>query len=133
MIPSVRLGLDLVDVARIEQLLQRHGARFKEKTFTEGEQIYCERAACPAIHYAARFAAKEAVAKALGTGFAEGVSWKDIEVGRRESGEPYILLHGSAAEKSRRLGVQQITLSLTHTQSTAAASVVMLGSSSTMA
>jgi holo-[acyl-carrier protein] synthase len=118
------IGLDLTDIARIRELLERHGDRFKERTFTAQEQTYCERCADPAIHYAARFAAKEAVSKALGTGFAEGVSWTHIEVLRAESGAPSIALHAAAAERAAVLGITRWLLSLTHTREVAAASVV---------
>lgn len=124
-----RLGIDLVDVGRIRQLLEKHGDRFTERTFTEAEREYCNAAtsANRALHYAARFAAKEAAAKALGTGFADGVSWKDIEVQRSFNGEPILKLHGAAAAKAEALGVQQMHVSLTHTDLSAAATVVLLG------
>lgn len=123
----IALGLDLVEVTRIRELLDRHGQRFKARTFSQAEQTYCDSLAEPAVHYAARFAAKEAVAKALGTGFAEGVSWADIEVARAASGQPSVVLHHGAAERAKRLGIQEILLALTHTRDTAAASVVALG------
>jgi holo-[acyl-carrier protein] synthase len=123
----IALGLDLVEVARIRDLLERHGERFKARTFTKAEQTYCDSQAEPAMHYAARFAAKEAVAKALGTGFAEGVGWADIEVARAESGQPSIALHDGAAERAQQIGIQQVLVTLTHTRDAAAASVVALG------
>ena len=122
-----RLGIDLVEVERIRALLEKHGERFKQRTFTEEECTYCDASTTAALHYAARFAAKEAAAKALGTGFASGVSWKDIEVHREASGEPVLLLHGGAAERAQTLGVTQCFVSLTHTGQAAAASVVLLG------
>lgn len=122
----IALGLDLVEVPRIRALLERHGERFREKTFTEEESAYCDGNADPAIHFAARFAAKEAVAKALGTGFAEGVVWKDVEVTRSPAGVPGIRLHGAAANRARELGIRRWMISLTHTASGAAASVVAL-------
>lgn len=122
----VALGLDLVDVPRIRALMERHAERFRDKTFTDAERCYCDSNADPAIHYAARFAAKEAVAKALGTGFAEGVNWKDIEVTRSVSGVPGVVLHGGALRKAEQLGIRRWMLSLTHTASGAAASVVGL-------
>jgi holo-[acyl-carrier protein] synthase len=122
----VAIGLDLVEVERIRALLAKHGERFQERTFTEQECGYCNASANAALHFAARFAAKEAVAKALGTGFAEGVNWRDIEVTRSASGVPGVLLHGGAAERAQMLGIHQWLLSLTHTASTAAASVVGL-------
>lgn len=122
----IALGLDLVEVPRIRALLERHGDRFRERTFTEEECAYCDGNADPAIHFAARFAAKEAVAKALGTGFAEGVSWKDVEVTRSPAGVPGVRLHGAAANHAERLGIRRWMISLTHTAGGAAASVVAL-------
>jgi holo-[acyl-carrier protein] synthase len=121
------LGLDLVEVARIRDLLERYGERFKERTFSEGERAYCDRCADPAMHYAARFAAKEAVAKALGTGFADGVGWTDIEVVRADNGQPSIALHGGAAARAQSQGVQRVLLTLTHIKDVAAASVAAVG------
>jgi holo-[acyl-carrier protein] synthase len=123
----IALGIDLVEVGRIRDLLERHGLRFKERTFSAGERAYCDANADPAMSYAARFAAKEAVAKALGTGFAEGVSWNDIEVLRAESGEPSIALHKGARKRAKDLGITKVLVTLTHTKDTAAASVVALG------
>ncbi len=123
----ISLGLDLAEVSRVRDLLERYGERFKKRTFTEGERMYCDRNADPAMHYAVRFAAKEAVAKALGTGFADGVSWLDIEVLRAESGQPSIALHAGAAAKARELGIVKVLVTLTHTRETAAASVVAVG------
>lgn len=123
----IALGLDLVEVSRVRDLLGRHGERFKERMFSAAEQDYCDGQAEPAMHYAARFAAKEAVAKALGTGFAEGVGWADIEVLRADNGQPSIALHHGAAERARQLGIGQVLVTLTHTKDAAAASVVALG------
>ncbi len=123
----VGLGLDLVEVQRIRALLEKSGDRFKERVFTEGEMDYCDSCADAAMHYAARFAAKEAVAKALGTGFSSGVGWKDIEVLRSPGGAPSIRLHAGAIKVADGLGVRRWMLSLTHTGSAAAASAVALG------
>lgn len=117
------IGIDLVEVPRIRELLERHGQRFKERTFTAGEIAYCDSCADPAMHYAARFAAKEAAAKALGTGlWAEGVVWTDIEVVRGEHGRPSILLH-NAARKHANEGT--CLVSLTHTKELAMAQVIL--------
>jgi holo-[acyl-carrier protein] synthase len=121
----IGIGLDLVEVSRIRDLLERHGDRFKERTFTTGEIAYCDKCADPAMHYAARFAAKEAGAKALGTGFADGVSWKDIEVMRAENGAPALVFHGGAATLASTKGVTSVLVSLSHTKDTAAAQVVL--------
>jgi holo-[acyl-carrier protein] synthase len=124
--PAIRgLGVDLVDVPRVRALLERHGERFRERTFTTGEIAYCDSCADPAIHYAARFAAKEAAAKALGTGlWAEGVDWQDFEVTRAANGRPGLQLHGAAASHAAALGVRQAHLSLSHTRELAIAQVI---------
>jgi holo-[acyl-carrier protein] synthase len=119
----VAVGLDLTEISRIRELLEKHGQRFKDRTYTAAERDYCDSCADSAPHYAARFAAKEAVAKALGTGFAQGVSWQDIEVLRSEAGQPSLRLHGAAAAKAAELGITQWMLSLSHSRETAAASV----------
>jgi holo-[acyl-carrier protein] synthase len=123
----VGLGLDLVEVSRIRALLQKSGDRFKERVFTSAEVRYCDSCADGAMHYAARFAAKEAVAKALGTGFTSGVTWQDIEVLRSEGGVPSVRLHGSAALVAETLEVRRVLITLTHTATAAAASAVLLG------
>lgn len=117
------LGIDLVEVPRIRQMLEKHGQRFKQRTFTAGEIAYCDSCADAAMHYAARFAAKEAAAKALGTGlWAEGVVWTDIEVVRGEHGKPSLVLHGAAKE---RAGAATCLVSLTHTKELAMAQVIL--------
>jgi len=121
----IGIGLDLIEVSRIRDLLDRHGDRFKQRTFTAGEIAYCDKCADPAMHYAARFAAKEAAAKALGTGFAEGVSWQDIEVTRAENGAPSLVLHGGADVLAKSKGVTGALISLTHVKEVAAAQVVL--------
>lgn len=123
---AVGVGIDLVEVDRIHSLLEKSGDRFKQRVFTEGEIQYCDSCAESAMHYAARFAAKEAVAKALGTGFAEGVGWADIEVQRGENGAPTVVLHGGAARVAAQAGVTRVLLSLTHTRTTAGASALLL-------
>ena len=117
-------GIDLVEVARIRELLTRHADRFKQRTFTAGEIAYCDACADPAIHYAARFAAKEAAAKALGTGlwYEAGVNWTDIEVTRAESGRPSLVFHHNAAKLTSELRAH---LSLSHTKDHAIAQVIL--------
>lgn len=123
----IALGIDLVEVSRIRALLERSGDRFKERMYQPDEIAYCDSCSDPAIHYAARFAAKEAVVKALGTGFAEGVGWNDVEVRRAASGMPSVVLHGGAKKLAAEQGVQKVLITLTHTATAAAASVVLLG------
>ena len=120
------LGIDLVEIDRIRSLLTNHGERFKERTFTAGEIAYCDACADSAMHYAARFAAKEAAAKAIGTGlWAQGVDWKDIEVVREASGRPTLLLHGGAKTHADQQGVTSMLISPTHTRELAMAQVFL--------
>ena len=122
----IGLGIDLVEVARIRDLLTKHGERFKERTFTAGEIAFCDSCADPAMHYAARCAAKEAAAKAIGTGlWAEGVDWKDIEITRETSGKPTLHLHGGAKIHADQQGVTNFMVSLTHTRELAQAQVIL--------
>jgi holo-[acyl-carrier protein] synthase len=117
-------GIDLAEVARIRDAIARYGDRFVTRIFTEREVSYVERKANRFERYAARFAAKEAAMKALGTGWRRGVVWKDFEVANLPSGRPTLLLHGVAREIANQLGVRQISLSLTHTAESGMAFVV---------
>jgi holo-[acyl-carrier protein] synthase len=118
-------GIDLAEVGRIQQSVERYGNRFLDRVFTAEEQAYCLRKRNAAESLAARFAAKEAGAKALGTGMSHGVHWREIEVVREPSGRPTIQFHGRAAQIAERLGVANTALSITHTASLAMASVVL--------
>jgi holo-[acyl-carrier protein] synthase len=118
-------GIDLVEIARIQQSMERFGKRFLDRVYTAAEQAYCLRKRNSAESLAARFAAKEAGAKALGTGISHGVSWLEIEVIREPGGRPTIRFHGRAGELAERMGVAQIALSITHTASLSMASVVL--------
>jgi holo-[acyl-carrier protein] synthase len=119
------LGTDLIEIARIEESIERYGERFLHKVFTGSEIAYClHKKKSSAESFAARFAAKEAGAKALGTGISRGVSWKELEV-RREIGErPTLHLSGRAAERAAQMGVRILNLSLTHSRDVAMAMVV---------
>jgi holo-[acyl-carrier protein] synthase len=121
----VGLGTDLAEIPRIEQSIGRYGQRFLERIYSPDEIAYCQRKKSSAESFAARFAAKEAGAKALGTGISFGVGWHDFEVRRASSGKPSLHLTGRAAEIAARLGVTRIALSLTHTGSMALAVVVL--------
>ena len=118
-------GIDLVEIYRIRQSVDRFGARFLNKVYTGAEQEYCLRKRNSAESLAARFAAKEAGAKALGTGMSHGVTWLEIEVVRQPGGRPTLRFHGRAAEMARRLNAQHAVLSITHTREMAMASVVL--------
>lgn len=119
------LGIDLIETARIQSSLERFKDRFLNRIFLPGEIEYCQRMKFPARHLAARFAAKEAVSKAFGTGIGGSLGWKDIEVCRRESGEPYLVLHGNGAKMAKDRGVDGSMVSLTHHETSAAAVVVL--------
>lgn len=106
-------------------MLRRHGDRFMRRVFTDGEIEYCTRRRFPASHFAGRWAAKEAAMKALGTGHARGVLWRDIEVVRR-GGPPQLQLHGAAARHAARLGVKRAIVSITHCETLAIAQVMLL-------
>jgi holo-[acyl-carrier protein] synthase len=121
----VGVGTDLMEIARIRQSIERFGDRFLRRVFTPREIAYCQRKKNAAESFAARFAAKEAGAKALGTGISHGVGWLEIEVAREPSGKPRLELTGRAAEWARRLGVVRTSLSLTHSRDVALAVVVL--------
>ncbi len=119
------MGTDLAEVDRIREAIERHGRRFIERVFTPGEIAYVERKANKYERYAARFAAKEAGMKAIGTGWRRGVRWQDFEVASLPSGKPTLSFHGVAAEFTNALGVKNVSLSLTHTASQAMAVVIL--------
>ena len=121
------VGVDVCDVDRIRRALEAStGARFRDRVFTAAEQTYCEaRRRGRFASYAARFAAKEAGMKALGTGWAQGVGWRDFEVVREGGEAPRLVLHGKAAEIARRRGMARWLLALSHTDVSALASVVV--------
>jgi holo-[acyl-carrier protein] synthase len=120
------LGTDLIETGRLQETINRFGQRFLERIFTAGEISYCMRKKKNAAEsFAARFAAKEAGAKALGTGISHGVSWKEFEVRREPSGQPTLHLSGRAAELASAMGVRRIQLSLTHSREMALAVVVV--------
>jgi holo-[acyl-carrier protein] synthase len=118
------LGTDLIETRRVQESIDRFGERFLERIFTAGEIAYCTRKKNAAESFAARFAAKEAGAKALGTGISRGVSWKEFEVKREASGKPSLHMSGRAAELAEAMGVRRIQLSLTHSRELAMAVVV---------
>ncbi len=123
--PILGTGVDLAEVGRIENTLATHGKRFQERVFTSAEIAYCERFKNRAERYAARFAAKEAGMKALGTGWRRGIRWTDIEVVRLPGGRPTLQFSGEARVLAQKMGVKNIALSLTHTASLAMAQVIL--------
>jgi len=120
----VGIGLDATDIGRIAETIERYGDRFVHRIFTDGEIAYCRRKRDAASSFAARFAAKEAAMKALGTGHSRGVYWKGIEVVRR-SGPPQLLFHGGAAIRLQALGATGSLLTLTHSEQLAIAQVML--------
>jgi holo-[acyl-carrier protein] synthase len=123
----VGTGIDIAEVPRIQQSIERFGQRFLERVYTAGEMRYCDSKANRAERYAARFAAKEAAMKALGTGWNHGVRWRDCEVVRLPGGRPTIQFHGKAEEFAAKLGVKNAALSITHTKEQALAQVILEG------
>jgi holo-[acyl-carrier protein] synthase len=121
----VGLGVDVIEIRRIRQALQHQGQRFIRRVFTSAEQEFCETRRDPAPHYAVRFAAKEALFKALGTGWAKGLSWQDVEVVRREENAPILVLSRAAEKQSRELGTRSIHVSLSHSDDSALAVVIL--------
>lgn len=119
------IGVDIVEIERMRSILERTPS-FTTRVFSEEERAYCEKTARPECHYAARFAAKEAVLKALGTGFSEGIGVRDVEVVLNAKGKPQVKLFGRAAEKARELEIRDIPISLSYTQDDAVACVLAL-------
>lgn len=122
----VGIGLDATEIDRIADVLARHGERFLRRIYTDGELAYCLRHRDPSPSLAARFAAKEAAMKALGTGAARGVAWRDIEV-IRGFGPPQLRFHGGAAARFEALGAKSSLITLTHARQLALAQVLLLG------
>ncbi len=118
------IGIDIVDVGRIRSIYKRHGKRFFKRIFTPGEITYCLKKQDPVPSLAARFAAKEALVKSLGTGFSGGISFKDIDV-ERSSAQPRIILTGKAKDQALKMGVVGIYLSLSHERGQAVAVVIL--------
>ena len=122
----IGLGLDATDIPRIAATIERYGERFLQRVFTDGEIAYCKRRRVPAIHFAGRFAAKEAAMKALGTGHTQEVLWRDVEVVRR-GGPPQLQFHGGAARRFAAIGARSSLLTITHSDALALAQVLLLG------
>lgn len=125
----IGIGMDLVEVRRVERLLERHPERASRRLFTASEIDYCDRKHLPAESFAARFAAKEALFKALGTGLSGGLAWHEVEIVSDAAGAPRIVLHGRAAIVANERRVNRIHLALTHTTGVAGASVILEGAS----
>jgi holo-[acyl-carrier protein] synthase len=121
----IGLGLDVTDIDRIGDAIERYGDRFLHRVFTEGEIAYCTRRRASVIHFAGRFAAKEAAMKALGTGHSHGVLWRDVEV-VRHAGPPQLRFHGGAGRRFTAIGGTSSLLTITHSDTIALAEVMIL-------
>ncbi len=119
------VGIDIVEILRIRQVLERQSDRFTKRVFTTAEQEYCQAHRDPAPHYAVRFAAKEAAFKALGTGWARGVSWVDIEILRQGQAAPVLTLSGEARRLALSLGMLKAHVTLSHSDEAAVAMVIL--------
>ena len=120
------IGIDVVEVGRIASAIERLGEPFLAKLFTSAERTYCDAQKKPELHYAARFAAKEAVSKALGTGIGGQAGWLDLEITRDPAGAPKLLLQGAAADFTKAQGISEIQISLTHAREYAAANAIAI-------
>jgi holo-[acyl-carrier protein] synthase len=123
----IGIGVDLVECARIQHSLDRFGDRFLHRVFTDGEIEYSMSMKFPARHLAARFAAKEAVSKAFGTGIGKAMGWRDLDVRKKPSGEPYLVFAGEAEQLAQARGVTSALVTLSHTDNHAMAMVVLEG------
>ncbi|MCZ6512380.1 MAG: holo-ACP synthase [Nitrospinae bacterium] len=117
-------GLDIIKISRIKHSMQKYSGKFEERVFTSKEIDYCRSKADPSKHFAARFAAKEAVLKSLGTGMAQGITWKDMEILNRESGQPVLKLTGRGRHIFDALNLKDIHISITHDKSYALAQAI---------
>lgn len=125
----IGLGTDIVDVERIQKMISDHGDHFLQRVFTAAEIAHCQPRREAAQHFAGRWAAKEAVMKALGTGFTPDVGWTDIEILVRPSGQPYVVLHGTTRQYSENMGIADFLISLSHTRAYATATAIGVRSS----
>ena len=123
----IGIGTDIVECLRIAQMIERHGELFLTRVYTQLEIEYCSSRKAATQHYAGRWAAKEAVLKALGTGWARGITWRDIEVRNDGGGRPIIALGGGAREVCERAGIQEMLISISHCRSHATAYALALG------
>ena len=123
----IGIGTDIIECLRIAQMIERHGELFIRRVFTDHEIAYCSTKKAATQHYAGRWAAKEAVLKALGTGWVRGISWRDVEVRHRPGGAPTVLLRGGAKEVLERSGITRMHISISHCRSHATAYAIAEG------
>ena len=120
-------GIDIVETSRIRDSLEKFGERFLSRCFLPNEIAYCRSMKFPELHFAARFAAKEAISKAFGTGIGKQLGWRDMEICKHDSGEPFARLHGKGAELAQTRRVAEVLVSLSHCKDYAAANAVLVG------
>lgn len=121
------VGTDIIEVSRIEEMIQRHDETFLQRVYTAHEIQYCRQRKAAAQHYAGRWAAKEAALKALGTGWARGIKWTDLEVSNEPGGRPRLTLQGAARDYAEQLGIEEMKISISHCKAFAVALVVAVG------
>ncbi len=119
-------GVDIVETGRIAESMDKFGDRFLNRCFWPDEVAYCQRMKHPTLHLAARFAAKEAISKAFGTGIGRALGWKDMEIAKHDSGEPFVILHGKGLELARQRHVGAVLVSLSHCDEYAVAQAVLV-------
>jgi holo-[acyl-carrier protein] synthase len=120
------IGVDVVEIERIAAAIEKSGERFVKRLFTEGEREYCEKQKVPAAHYAARFAAKEAISKSFGTGIGASLRWLDMDIIRLESGQPRLLLSGAGKQFAAEHGISDVMISLSHARTSAVSNAVAI-------
>lgn len=123
----VGTGIDIVETARVRESVEKFGDRFLQRCFLPSEIEYCRSMKFPELHFAARFAAKEAISKAFGTGIGQQLGWKDMEIGKRASGAPFVVLHGKGADLAQAQGVTEVLVSLSHSKDYGAATAIAVG------
>lgn len=124
---TIGIGTDIVECLRIAQMIERHGELFINRVYTPYEVRYCQERKQSTQHFAGRWAAKEAVLKALGTGWIRGISWRDVEVRNDGGGKPTIALSGGARERAQSIGLEQMLISISHCRSHATAYALAIG------
>jgi holo-[acyl-carrier protein] synthase len=120
-------GIDIVETSRVNDSLEKFGDRFLDRCFLPSEIAYCRQMKFPALHFAVRFAVKEAISKAFGTGIGEELGWHDMEICRRDTGEPFVKLHGKGIELAAKRGVTEVLVSLSHCKDYATAQAIAVG------
>ncbi len=123
----IGIGTDIIEVLRIAQMIERHGELFINRVYTPDEIRYCQSRKMATQHFAGRWAAKEAILKAIGTGWRRGISWRDVEVLSAKAGQPAVSLHGGALEVAQGLGIEEVLISISHCRSHATAYAVAQG------